>query len=302
MSRADRQPVTPLLRSATRALRTAPASILTLAGAATLSFAGPAFAQATGSVTEAGGQADLIFWQSVSDSNDRAQYEAYLAAFPEGLFAGLARAKIIATGPALPLSQPVPAAPVAAMAAPLSPSSASPLPAATAPAIAALPLQLAASRSGETEGTIASFKAEPTLDPTLVEQLRAMAMAQGNRHQNSSFTLPPRPVMTPVGSLDLPPQFCSAQERNAFHESRYLPLIDRASQNNAQAIAHMELLSRLVAEAANRGDGNASSALARESRNYEPVAIEVYRERAALDPIFPRIMGLPVVACTGAKP
>lgn len=254
-----------------------------LASAAALPLPDPAFAQAAGSATEAGGQADLIFWQSVSDSNDRAQYEAYLAAFPQGLFARLAGAKIAALAPS---PQPVAAVPTAA----------------PAVATADRPRPVAAAQSGASPSMASSSSGLPALDPAFAEHLRAIAMTQGNRYQNASVVLPPRPVITPVGSLDLPPQFCSAHERNAFYESRFRPLIDRASENNAQAIAHMELLTRMVEEAANRGDGTASSALAQESRSYEPVALAIYTDRAALDPIFPRIMAVPVVACGGVAP
>src|ERR1700694_45772 len=51
--------------------------------------------------------ADLAFWQTVQNSSDPAEYEAYLQAFPHGTFATLARARMVrlmagGAGPAAP--------------------------------------------------------------------------------------------------------------------------------------------------------------------------------------------------------
>lgn len=54
--------------------------------------------------------AEVAFWNSVADSDDKIQLESYLNAFPEGLYAPLARAKIAALGKA-PAAQPPSAAP-----------------------------------------------------------------------------------------------------------------------------------------------------------------------------------------------
>jgi hypothetical protein len=43
-----------------------------------------------------GSEFELVFWQSVASSNDRVQFEAYLAQYPDGTFSALARAKIAA--------------------------------------------------------------------------------------------------------------------------------------------------------------------------------------------------------------
>ena len=114
MTRADRPSLVQLMWSAImHRSKSAPASMALLAGAAVLALPAPSLAQPAGSATEAGGQADLIFWQSVSDSNDRAQYEAYLAAFPQGLFARLAQAKINATASSQSPAASVPTPPQA---------------------------------------------------------------------------------------------------------------------------------------------------------------------------------------------
>lgn len=141
--------------------------------------------------------------------------------------------------------------------------------------------------------------ANAVLEPAMVEQLRALAQSQGNRYRLGTVSLPPRPQSATVATLELPARFCSAMERNAFHDSRFKPIIEHASQNNATAIAHMNLLLRLQAEASNRGDGNTAMALAQEAKAYEKVARSIYLERTALDSVFPRLMAVPVVSCNG---
>jgi uncharacterized caspase-like protein len=37
---------------------------------------------------------EIVFWESIKDSSDLAEFDAYLAQYPQGTFAGLARAKI----------------------------------------------------------------------------------------------------------------------------------------------------------------------------------------------------------------
>ncbi|RJG00407.1 formylglycine-generating enzyme family protein [Noviherbaspirillum sedimenti] len=75
-------------------------------------------------------QYELTFWESIKDSSDASDYEAYLQAYPKGRFAALARARIArlrATKPKLetPAARPAPAVkpPVAAPIAPARPAS-----------------------------------------------------------------------------------------------------------------------------------------------------------------------------------
>ena len=84
----------------TRFSKCLPAASLARAGVVSLvalgigmaAIADPAHAQGSG----AGSQFELTFWQSVSSSEDKAQYEAYLAKYPNGTFASLAKVKISA--------------------------------------------------------------------------------------------------------------------------------------------------------------------------------------------------------------
>jgi len=59
--------------------------------------------------------AEVVFWQSIAESNDPAEFEAYLDLYPEGNFAALARIRLARMGRAAPpTAAPVPptAAPV----------------------------------------------------------------------------------------------------------------------------------------------------------------------------------------------
>ncbi|HEX4506587.1 MAG TPA: toll/interleukin-1 receptor domain-containing protein [Alphaproteobacteria bacterium] len=50
--------------------------------------------------------AEIVFWESVKDSKDRADFQEYLKAFPEGRFAGLARHRLAAPTPRQPDENP----------------------------------------------------------------------------------------------------------------------------------------------------------------------------------------------------
>lgn len=75
--------------------------------------------------------ADLAFWESIKDSTNASEYEAYLQAFPEGIFAPLARARVrlyqkTPAEPAAP-AQPAPAPAVAPAPAPEPPAEPAPI-------------------------------------------------------------------------------------------------------------------------------------------------------------------------------
>jgi len=74
-------------------------------------------------------QYELTFWESIKDSTHASDYEAYLQAYPNGRFAGLARARIERLGAAVPKAappaerpQPAPAARKSAERAPAAPA------------------------------------------------------------------------------------------------------------------------------------------------------------------------------------
>ncbi len=65
-------------------------------GIATISASAPAYAQSNAGASQADSQFELAFWQAVATSEDKAQYEAYLAKYPNGTFSALAALKITA--------------------------------------------------------------------------------------------------------------------------------------------------------------------------------------------------------------
>ncbi|MEQ9326509.1 MAG: SUMF1/EgtB/PvdO family nonheme iron enzyme, partial [Rhodospirillales bacterium] len=79
-------------------------------------------AAASAPAPTAGIDRDALFWQSLQGSRDASLYEAYLAQFPDGTFAPLARAKIASLNGEAVASLTAPTAPVAPAAAPSSPS------------------------------------------------------------------------------------------------------------------------------------------------------------------------------------
>ncbi|MFN7305323.1 MAG: SUMF1/EgtB/PvdO family nonheme iron enzyme, partial [Acetobacteraceae bacterium] len=74
------------------------------------SAAGPQIAVAPQAAPPAPAALELAFWQSIQGSQRAEEFEAYLRQFPQGTFAGLARARIAALrAPAPPATQPQPA-------------------------------------------------------------------------------------------------------------------------------------------------------------------------------------------------
>lgn len=71
--------------------------------------------------------ADLAFWQSIQNSKEPAEYQAYLQAFPNGRFAPLARVRAgqaAGAAPAGPVATPAPIGPLPAMPAAPQPAAA----------------------------------------------------------------------------------------------------------------------------------------------------------------------------------
>lgn len=238
-------------------------------GALSLAFASPLMAQAANGV---GTPFELAFWQSVAGSDDPAVYEAYLQQYPTGTFSALAKAKVASLRKG---AEPVPAAKPAVAAEPaVVPAQpvAVPVQAAGADADAALLGELARSQ-------------EPGASTAQV------AAAQG-------FALPLRPSLADVPDLPLPGAFCSAEQRNAFYETRYKPVLEQARSNNAAAVAHMQRLQQAYDSYQLSRDPAPMNAIAAEARDYQQqVAAMTYSRQAALVRQFDAIMAVPVSAC-----
>ncbi|QAU34941.1 formylglycine-generating enzyme family protein [Janthinobacterium sp. 17J80-10] len=89
-------------------------------------------------------QYELTFWESIKDSNDASDYEAYLQAYPKGRFAALARARIARLRAVKPKAEPSIQKPAPAAKSPAPPpalpkAAERPAPPASAPAAPAPP-------------------------------------------------------------------------------------------------------------------------------------------------------------------
>lgn len=219
---------------------------------------------------------ELSFWESVAGSNDRAQFDAYLAQYPNGTFSGLARAKMSAL--------PAPAAPTVA-------ATAAPAPQMAAAAVPAAPVPISAPATPVTNAAPA---------PTLLEQLAAVGQA-GPKSTPALFTVagpvPSRPQLSPVATVTVPDHFCSAVERNSFHDTVYAPAVAQADRNNEATIAHLRDVQALHAQALAANNVPGANALAQEAVAFKPFADQSYEARTALTGTFARIMAAPLTGC-----
>lgn len=244
----------------------------TAIAACLLFVGGPICAQTANGV---GTPFELAFWQSVAGSEDAAVYEAYLAQYPSGTFSGLAKAKLATLRPAAP-APAVLAAPAAAPVAVVQPAVAKAQDAAPAGSDAALLSELAKSQEAGA-GTA-----------------KVVAL-QG-------FALPARPALQPIADLAVPSSFCSAEQRNAFYETRYKPVLELARANNAAAIAHMQALQQAYDSHQLSRDPTPMNALAAEARDYQQqVAAVTYSRQAAVVRLFDTVMAVPVTSCQLAQ-
>lgn len=242
-------------------------------GALSLAFASPLMAQAANGV---GTPFELAFWQSVAGSDDPAVYEAYLQQYPTGTFSALAKAKVASLRKGA-------------------------VPERTAePAVAAEPavIEEAAAARPVSEAVQASV---PDADAALLGELARSQEPGASTAQVAAaqgFALPLRPSLADVPDLPLPGAFCSAEQRNAFYETRYKPVLEQARSNNAAAVAHMHRLQQAYDSYQLSRDPAPMNAIAAEARDYQQqVAAMTYSRQAALVRQFDAIMAVPVSAC-----
>jgi hypothetical protein len=275
-----------------------------------LCLAAPAWAETGNGI---GTQFELAFWQSVTGSDDPTMYEAYLQQYPTGTFSALARAKVASLrkiaqpAPSLPaqvaVAASVPAvAPVAEAPVMVTRAQSLPVPVpAMAPAAAAPPVSSAKIvRVADDQARMAS-QAPPAMDDTaLLEELAKSQEVGGATLQVAAaqgFALPVRPVLNAVPDLQLPSAFCSAEQRNDFHETRYKPVMEIAQANNAAAVAHMQRLQQVYDSLQLARDPTPMNAVAHEASAYQQVAAEAYNRQLAMVQQFQTIMAVPVTSC-----
>jgi hypothetical protein len=225
------------------------------------------------------------------------------------------------------LTVPVaPAAPSAATVAPVAPptvSAALPVVPAALPgppppvvAVAAEPAAAAAPPSGNTLGQLLAALANsqttggagapnaasaPASAPaSAVVQPVAMvspAAPVAQHPTTAGFVLPPQPALSPVPQVALPPSFCSAEARNAFHDTVYAPSVNTARQNNEAAADYLRRLQALYDQYQLSHDPDTMNAIVGAARTYGQVAQTTFAMQAALVRQFPALMAVPVVPC-----
>ncbi|MBA4094606.1 MAG: hypothetical protein C0489_11030 [Candidatus Accumulibacter sp.] len=230
----------------------------------------------------------MLFWESIADSDDRAQYYAYLSRFPAGLFADLARLKIAAldrrvgAAPA-PAPQPVAVSPVAAPAAPPSPPAAM-VQANAAPAVAQV-MPAAAT-------TLASMSGADLFASALGQASKPFAAAA-----TVTQAVPAAPALAAVPALTLPARFCSAEARNVFHETVYRNAKAIADENSRKTIDHARAIQTVYDRFAAEHDAPAMPTVARTAAAYQAVAAEAYRESSAIAARHSEVMAVPIGDC-----
>jgi hypothetical protein len=108
--------------------------------------------------------------------------------------------------------------------------------------------------------------------------------------------MPARPDLTPVPPINLPASFCSAQERNTFHDGTYKPAWQIASNNNDLAIKYLDALNALHREYTEMQSGYANM-ITREYNDYAPVAAQAFDTSNKYTNLHDAIMAVPISAC-----
>lgn len=281
-------------------------------GAAALVLAAPglpAMAQAA-VATGVGTPFELAFWQSIDSSSDAVLYEAYLARFPNGTFGEIARARIVTLhgrqAAAAPTSAPSPTVSPALtvpVAAPVPVASAAPPPPTPpvttlrAPVAAAAPEFAASAPAPGTMGQLLAALADSqvTAGPPAAQLASAAVMAV--RAPSPAFALPAAPALSPVAEVTLPPGFCSAEARNAFHTAVYAPSVNAAKTNNDAAAGYMRQLQSLYDQRQLGHDPDTMNTIVNAARTYSQVAQTTFSMQAALVRQFGALMAVPVVPC-----
>jgi len=109
--------------------------------------------------------------------------------------------------------------------------------------------------------------------------------------------MPAQPALYPVRDVPLPPSFCSAEQRNAFHDQVYSPSVNTARRNNEAAAAYLRQLQGLYDQYQLSRDPDTMNAIVGAARTYEQVAQTTFSMHAGLVRQFSALMAVPVVPC-----
>ena len=118
------------------------------------------------------------------------------------------------------------------------------------------------------------------------------------RALSPGFVLPAQPALEPVPAVALPPSFCSAEARNAFHATVYAPTVNVARQNNEAAAAYMRQLQSLYDQYQLSHDPDTMNTIVTAARAYQQIGQTTFSTQAALVRQFSALMAVPVVACS----
>lgn len=222
---------------------------------------------------------ELTFWQSVAGSDDPAVYEAYLEQYPAGTFSALARVKVANLRKIAGVAR-TPAKSAVVVAAVLPPVEAS--------AQVGAPVPIAAANQADADSVLLAQLAKS-------QEIGGAALQVAAAH---AFALPVRPLLNEVPDLLLPGNFCSAEQRNAFYDTRYKPVLELSRANNAAALAHMQKLQQSYDSLQLARDTMPMNVVAGEAREYQQqVAAMTYSRQAAMVRQFDTIMAVPINAC-----
>jgi hypothetical protein len=210
----------------------------------------------------------------------------------------------------VPMPAPMPAPAMIPVAAPVPPAAApQPLPApipapALVPAAAPVPVVASGAAGGENAdakvlallAAMQETPAAPAPPPPPPPLPAPIALPLSAAHDFAAE----RPQLAAVPAVALPPRFCSAEERNAFHAQVYAPANDVAQANLQKANAYLQAIqSRYDAMA--MGDADTRNALSKEGTEYKRLADAAFAQQQALVRQFGALMAVPITPCGETK-
>jgi hypothetical protein len=228
---------------------------------------------------------ELTFWQSVAMSGDAPQYQAYLNKYPVGEFSDLARAKIAALAKT---PEPMRAA-------------TAPSPTRTPPPVESIVLALANTTPEvvrDSQGAAPPKPGAPTPPPPAESAPSAAAIAAPPPPRPSPHF--DRPQLASIPPLDPPASFCSAEQRNAYHEEVYVKAQTAALHNTALLNAYLDQLNAMFKQQVQLPDGGNAGAIMEELKLYGARARTAFDEANRLTEMHATIMAISVTPCAMA--
>ena len=165
-------------------------------------------------------------------------------------------------------------------------------------ALAAGPVAAATDDPGPATSASSPAFSDAPQNPLLLRMRRADADANGgfNMAMLGEDFLPNRPKLPSVPRVEIPPSFCSIDDRNTFHDRVYIPARDIAYANDTAAGDYIARLEHLRGEYQRAGKGFYVVVVA-ESQDYKRVADHELEISDKYFKLFDAIMKTPVKAC-----